>query len=65
MIRNARQKSFGIIAIRTPGVKEFYRQNHTHQTRDFVLEKKRQYGALNKTKMGIWEALEYSKYAGG
>ncbi len=43
----------------TPGVKEFYRQNHTHQTRDFVLEKKRQYGALNKTKMGIWEALEY------
>jgi inositol oxygenase len=43
----------------TPGVKEFYRQNHTLQTRDFVLEKKRQYGALNKTKMGIWESLEY------
>src|SRR5579863_2672260 len=43
----------------TPGVKEFYRLNHTLQTRDFVLEKKRQYGALNKTKMGIWEALDY------
>jgi inositol oxygenase len=43
----------------TPGVKEFYRLNHTHQTREFVLEKKRQYTGLNKTKMGIWEALEY------
>lgn len=43
----------------TPGVREFYRLNHTHQTRDFVLQKKKQYGGLNKTKMGIWEALEY------
>jgi inositol oxygenase len=43
----------------TPGVKEFYRLNHTHQTREFVLEKKRQYTGLNKAKMGIWEALEY------
>jgi len=43
----------------TPGVKEFYRLNHTHQTRDFVLEKRRQYAGLTKTKMGIWEALEY------
>ena len=43
----------------TPGVKEFYRLNHSLQTRDFVLEKKKQYGSLNKTKMGIWEALDY------
>src|SRR5437879_3676164 len=43
----------------TPGVKEFYRLNHAHQTREFVLEKKRQYTGLNKSKMGIWEALEY------
>ena len=43
----------------TPGVREFYRLNHTHQTRDFVLEKKKQYGGLNKTKMSIWDALEY------
>ena len=42
-----------------PVVREFYRLNHTHQTRDFVLQKKREYGALNKRRMGIWEALEY------
>ncbi len=41
------------------GVKEFYRQNHTFQTRDFVLEKKREYLAKQKRKMGIWEALDY------
>src|SRR6266404_5179962 len=43
----------------TPGVKEFYRLNHTNQTREFVLEKKRRYTGLNKAKMGIWEALDY------
>jgi inositol oxygenase len=42
-----------------PVVREFYRLNHTHQTRDFVLQKKREYGALNKRRMGVWEALEY------
>lgn len=40
-------------------VKEFYRQNHAYQTRDFVLQKKREYTALNKGPMGTWEALEY------
>ncbi len=40
-------------------VKEFYRLNHTHQTRDFVLSKKRQYVAKQKARMGIWEAMEY------
>jgi inositol oxygenase len=43
----------------TPGVKEFYRLNHALQTREFVQAKKKQYGALNQRKMGIWEALEY------
>ena len=38
-----------------PGVREFYRQNHTFQTRDFVLEKKRQYLGLTRRRMGIWE----------
>jgi inositol oxygenase len=41
------------------GVREFYRLNHTNQTRDFVLAKKRQYTARNRGEMGIWEALEY------
>jgi len=42
-----------------PSVKEFYRLNHTNQTLDFVLEKKRQFLPRNKRKMGIWEAMEY------
>jgi inositol oxygenase len=41
------------------GVREFYRLNHTHQTRDFVLAKKREYLGLNRRTMGIWEALDY------
>ena len=40
-------------------VKEFYRQNHAHQTFDFVQEKKRQYLGLDRRRMGVWEALEY------
>src|SRR4030081_1721523 len=43
----------------TPGVREFYRQNHAYQTREFVLQKKQQYTGLTKSRMGIWEALEY------
>jgi Predicted HD phosphohydrolase len=44
----------------TPAVvREFYRQNHTLQTREFVLSKKRQYLSLNKGELGIWEAMEY------
>ena len=42
-----------------PGVVEFYRLNHTHQTLDFVLEKKREYLAKSRRRMGIWEAMEY------
>src|SRR5229473_6370709 len=42
-----------------PVVQEFYRLNHTYQTRDFVLSKKREYLPLNKRRMGIWEAMEY------
>ena len=40
-------------------VAEFYLQNHTHQTLDFVLEKKRDYLALNRRTMTVFEALEY------
>jgi inositol oxygenase len=43
----------------TPGVREFYRLNHLNQTHEFAAAKKRQYAGLTKTKMGIWEALEY------
>jgi inositol oxygenase len=42
-----------------PGVREFYRLNHTHQTVDFVREKKQQYLAKQRGRMSIWEALDY------
>lgn len=42
-----------------PVVREFYRQNHTFQTRDFVLAKKKEYGGLSRCEMGIWEAMEF------
>jgi inositol oxygenase len=40
-------------------VKEFYRLNHAQQTLDFVRAKKREYTALDKRRMGIWEAMEF------
>jgi inositol oxygenase len=42
-----------------PGVQEFYRLNHAHQTVDFVRAKKREFLSLGKRTMGIWEAMEY------
>jgi inositol oxygenase len=42
-----------------PGVREFYRLNHRHQTLDFVLQKKREYLPLRKRRMGMWEAMEF------
>jgi inositol oxygenase len=42
-----------------PGVREFYRLNHRHQTLDFVKQKKREYLSLSKRRMGVWEAMEY------
>jgi len=41
------------------GVREFYRLNHTHQTVDFVREKRAQYLAKQRGQMDIWEALDY------
>src|SRR5260221_2073481 len=42
-----------------PRVREVYRQNHAYQTRDFVLNKKKQFLARNRSQMGIWEAMEF------
>ena len=42
-----------------PGVTEFYRLNHLHQTLDFVLQKKAQYGGLQKGQKSIWDQAEY------
>ena len=40
-------------------VKEFYRLNHRYQTLAFVREKKREFLALDKRAMSVWEAMEY------
>ncbi|MCL4784249.1 MAG: inositol oxygenase [Bryobacterales bacterium] len=42
-----------------PRVREFYRLNHTNQTYDFVMQKRKEYLSLNRTEMGIWEAMEF------
>jgi len=42
-----------------PTVTEFYRQNHAHQTLQFVLSKREQYLKLQKGPKSIWEAAEY------
>lgn len=42
-----------------PHVREFYRQNHSKQTRDFVRSKKTEYLSKSRAKMGIWEAMEF------
>lgn len=43
----------------TPRVAEFYRQNHTHMTLDYVLGKEAEYFSLKKGKKSIWEAAEF------
>ena len=54
------QEEFRVYADTTPPrVREFYRQNHTFQTREFALSKKREYGALNRGEKSVWEALDY------
>jgi len=40
-------------------VKEFYRLNHTHQTFDFVQEKRADYLAFDKKEMPVWEAFTF------
>jgi inositol oxygenase len=42
-----------------PGVREFYRLNHRHQTLQFVLAKKEEFLSLTRARMGIWEAMEF------
>ena len=40
-------------------VKEFYRLNHTHQTYEFVIEKRNQYLSFDKKELSIWEAFDF------
>ena len=42
-----------------PGVREFYRLNHTHQTYEFAQAKRAEYLGRNRRQMGLWEAAEF------
>ena len=42
-----------------PTVREFYRQNHRHQTYEFALAKRKEFISLKRRQMGVWEAAEY------
>jgi inositol oxygenase len=42
-----------------PNVRDFYRLNHRLQTFDFVVTKEREYGALAKRRMSVWQAMEF------
>jgi inositol oxygenase len=42
-----------------PGVAEFYRQNHTFQTVEFVRGRREEYLKLDRGKKSIWEAAEF------
>jgi inositol oxygenase len=46
-------------ATAVPTVAAFYKTNHELQTLDFVLSKEKQYFALDKGRMSIWEAAEF------
>ncbi|MCA9152017.1 MAG: inositol oxygenase [Planctomycetales bacterium] len=41
-----------------PSVREFYRLNHEQQCVDFVRSKRDEFLPLQKTRMGVWEAIE-------
>ena len=56
---NKKTEEFRDYSNTSPSVREFYRLNHENQTRAYALDKKQQYTGLKKSKMGIWEALEY------
>jgi inositol oxygenase len=42
-----------------PTVREFYRQNHLHQTHEFAQAKRKDFLGLNRHRLSIWEAMEY------
>ncbi|XP_021723485.1 inositol oxygenase 1-like [Chenopodium quinoa] len=43
---------------RRNAVEEFYKQNHIHQTVDFVKKMREEYSKLDKVEMSIWECCE-------
>jgi inositol oxygenase len=56
--RRRREEFRNYRAEQRSGVKELYSLNHTNQTLDFVLSKKKQYLSRTRRELGIWEAME-------
>lgn len=57
--QDRKKEEFRIFDESSPeGVKEFYRLNHAHQTREFARAKRAHYEQRDKMTMGIWQALE-------
>ena len=56
---NKKTEEFRDYSKATAGVREFYRLNHLNQTREYALDKKRQYTGRTKTTMSVWDALDY------
>ena len=42
-----------------PSVREFYRLNHHNQSYEFVQAKRKEFLALQRREMSVWEAMEY------
>lgn len=42
-----------------PGVREFYRLNHTRQSLEFVRAKRQEFLGRERCRMGIWQAMEF------
>ncbi|MBL8216628.1 MAG: inositol oxygenase [Bryobacterales bacterium] len=55
---NKDKENFRNYETATPGVREFYRLNHTFQTREFAVAKKADYSQLNRRQMSVWEAMD-------
>ena len=52
------ESAFRDYAAARPGVREFYRLNHAHQTVDFVRAKRDEYLPLRRRRMGVWQAFD-------
>ncbi|XP_074269180.1 inositol oxygenase 1-like [Silene latifolia] len=51
-------RDYNVEAERQKTVEEFYRQNHIHQSVDFVKKMREEYMKLDKVEMSIWECCE-------
>lgn len=52
------ESAFRDYAAARPGVREFYRLNHAHQTVDFVRAKRDEYLPLRRRRMSVWQAFD-------